>query len=85
MGELTYFLELQVKQLKQGTFLSHSKYYFDLLKKFKIEDCKKVGTPIATNCLLDADKVGQQVHSTKYRALIGSLIYLKTSRAIHSI
>ena len=38
MGELTYFLGLQVKQLKHGTFLSQSKYYFDLLKKFKMED-----------------------------------------------
>jgi len=41
MGELTYFPGLQVKQLKHGTFLSQSKYCFDLLKKFKMEDCKE--------------------------------------------
>jgi len=51
MGELTYFLRLQVKQLKHGTFLSQTKYYFDLLKKFKMEDCKEVATPIATIAL----------------------------------
>jgi len=48
-GELTYFLGLQFKQLKHGTFLSQSKYRFDMLKKIKIEDCKEVATPITTN------------------------------------
>jgi len=80
MGELTYFLGLQVKQLKHGTFLSQSKYCFDLLKKFKMEDCKEAATPIATNCLMDADEVGQPVDSTKYRGLIRSFLYLTTSR-----
>ena len=80
MGELTYFLGLQVKQLKHGTFLNQSKYYFDLLKKFKMEDCKEAATPIATNCLMDADEAGQPVDSTKYRGLIGSLLYLIASR-----
>ena len=80
MGELTYFLGLQVKQLKHGTFLSQLKYCFDLLKKFKMEDCKEAATPIATNCLMDADEAGNQVDSTKYRGLIGSLLYLTASR-----
>jgi len=80
MGELTYFLGLQVKQLKHGTFLNQSKYCFDLLKKFRMEDCKEVATPIATNYLMDADKAGQPVGSTKYRGLIGSLLYFTTSR-----
>jgi len=64
MGESTYFLGLQVKQLMHWTFLSQSKYCFDLLKKFKMEDCKEVVTPIATNCLMDADEAKQQVDST---------------------
>jgi len=80
MGELTYFLGLQVKQLKHGTFLSQSKYCFDLLKKFKMEDCKEAATPIATNCLMNADEAGNQVDSTKYRRLISSLLYLTASR-----
>jgi len=78
MGELTYFLGLQVKH---GTFLNQSEYCFDLLKKFKMEDCKEVDTPIATNCLMDADEAGQPVDSTKYKRLIGSLLYLTTSRS----
>jgi len=61
IGELTYFLVMQVKQLKQGTFLSQSKYSFDLLKKFEMENCKEVVTHIAKNYLMDAIKVGQQV------------------------
>jgi len=80
MGELAYFLRLQVKQLKHGTFLNQSKYCFDLLKKFKMEDCKEAATPISTNCLMDADEAGQPVDSTKYRGLIGSLLYLTASR-----
>jgi len=80
MGELTYFLRLQVKQLKHGTFLNQSKYCFYLLKKFKMKDCKEVVTPIATNCLLDADEAGQPMDSTKSRGLIVSLLYLTPSR-----
>jgi len=71
---------LQVKQLKHGTFLNQSKYCFDLLKKFKMEDCKEAATPIATNCLMDANEAGQPVDSTKYRGLIGSLLYHIASR-----
>jgi len=80
MGELTYFLGLQVKQLKHGTLLNQSKYCFDLLKKFKMEDCKEAATSIATNYLMDAYEAVQPVDSTKYRGLIGSLLYLTTSR-----
>jgi len=80
MGELTYFLRLQVNQLKHGIFLSQAKYCFDLLKKFKMEDCKEAATPIATNYLMDADEPGEPVDSNKYRGLIGSFLYLTTSR-----
>ena len=45
-----------------------------------MEDCKEAPTPITTNCLMDADKAGQPVYSTKYRGLIGSLLYLTVSR-----
>jgi len=45
-----------------------------------MKDCKEDATPIATSCLMDADEAGQQVDSTKYRGLIGSLLYLTASR-----
>ena len=56
MGELAYFLGLQVKQLKHGTFLNQSKYCFDLLKKFKMKDCKEAATPIGINCIITNTK-----------------------------
>ena len=80
MSELTYFLRLQVKQLKQETFLSQSKYCFDLLKKFELENCKEVASLIAPNCYMDSDEVQKQIDATKYKGLIGSLLYLTTSR-----
>ena len=69
-----------MKQIKHGKFLNQSKYCFDLLKKFKMKDCKEAATPIATNCLMDADEAGQPMDSAKHRGLIGSLLYLTTSR-----
>jgi len=61
MGELIYLLGLQVKKSKQKTFLSESKYCFEVLKKLKMEDCKEVVTPIARNCLMDADELGKKL------------------------
>jgi len=80
MGELNYFLGLQIKQLQHGTFLSQSKYCKELLKKFDMENCKDAATPIATGCYLDTDEKGANVDQTKYRGLIRSLLYLIASR-----
>ena len=54
MGELNYFLELQIKQLNHETFLSQTKYCKELLKKFNMESCKESVTPMTTNCYLDS-------------------------------
>jgi hypothetical protein len=66
MGELTYFLGFQVKQLKEGTFLSQTKYIQDILKKFGIKDAKPAKTPMGTDEHLDlntGDKsIDQKVH-----------------------
>jgi len=80
MGELNYFLGLQNKQFKHGTFLSQAKYYKELLKKFEIKNCKEAATSIATGCYLDVDEKGVNVEQTKYKGLIGSLLYLTASR-----
>jgi len=80
MGELNYFLGLQIRQLKNGTFLSQSKYCIDVLNKFEMEGCKEASTPISTSCYLDADEHGTSVDQTKFRGLIGSLLYLTASR-----
>jgi transposase InsO family protein len=49
IGELSYFLGLQVKQLKEGTFVSQGKYIKDMLKKFGMQDAKSISTPVGTN------------------------------------
>jgi len=80
MGELNFFLGLQVKQVEHGIFLCQTKYCRELLKKFNMENCKEASTPIATGCYLDADETGVDVDQTKFRQLIGSLLYLTASR-----
>jgi len=80
MGELHFFLGLQIKQGKHGLFIHQSKYYTKLLKNFHMETCKESSTPMATNCYLDTDETGFVVDQTKYRGMIGSLLYLTASR-----
>ncbi|WVZ85243.1 hypothetical protein U9M48_032190 [Paspalum notatum var. saurae] len=58
IGELTFFLRFQIKQLKEGTFIYQKKYTRDLLKRFKMDDCKPIETPMATNTKLDPDESG---------------------------
>jgi len=80
MKELSFFLGMQVKQSKDGIFLSQSKYCKEILKKFEMESCKEASTPMPSSCYMDVDVVGKEVDQTKYRALIGSLLYLTASR-----
>ncbi|WVZ76378.1 hypothetical protein U9M48_024356 [Paspalum notatum var. saurae] len=80
IGELTLFLGFQIKQLKEGTFIYQEKYTRDLLKRFKMDDCKPIETPMATNTKLEADESGIKVDQTLYRSMIGSLLYLCASR-----
>jgi hypothetical protein len=80
MGELTYFLGFQVKQLKDGTFLSQTKYTQDLLKRFGMKDAKPTKTPMGTDGHVDLNKGGKSVDQKAYRSMIGSLLYLCASR-----
>ena len=79
MGELSYFLGLQVKQSEEGTFICQTKYTRNLLKKFGMQDCSSSSTPMATATKLDKD-TGKSVDITDYRGMIGSLLYLTASR-----
>jgi hypothetical protein len=80
MGELTYFLGFQVKQLKDDTFISQMKYTQDLLKRFGMEDAKPAKTPMGTDGHVDLNKGGKSVDQKAYRSMIGSLLYLCASR-----
>jgi hypothetical protein len=61
MGELTFFLGLQVKQTKEGTFVHQAKYAKDLMKKFNMAELKPVSSLMSTATALDADKNGEAV------------------------
>ncbi|GJZ65770.1 retrovirus-related pol polyprotein from transposon TNT 1-94 [Tanacetum coccineum] len=79
IGEMKFFLRLQVHQSPRGIFISQSHHTMDILKKHMMEKCDTVSTPIATT-KLDADLQGTLVDQTKYRSTIGGLMYLTVSR-----
>ncbi|GJT52526.1 retrovirus-related pol polyprotein from transposon TNT 1-94 [Tanacetum coccineum] len=79
IGEMKFFLRLQVHQSPQGIFICQSQYTMDILKKHGMEKCDTVSTPMATT-KLDADLQGTLVDQTKYRSMIGGLMYLTASR-----
>ena len=83
IGELSYFLGLQIKQLKNGTFVSQSKYIKDMIKKFGMSDSKAISTPMGTNDNLDSDASGNMVDQKLYRSMIGSLLYVTASAGCH--
>ncbi|GJV93145.1 putative ribonuclease H-like domain-containing protein, partial [Tanacetum coccineum] len=93
MGELTFFLGLQVKQKADGIFISQDKYVAEILKKFDFVNVKTASTPIDTQKPLvkheeasDVDvylyrsMIGSLMYLTAYRSMIGSLMYLTASR-----
>ncbi|KAJ9564242.1 hypothetical protein OSB04_000208 [Centaurea solstitialis] len=80
MGELNFFLGLQVKQLSAGIFINQAKYIKDILKKYNLENAKIMKTPMSPSCALDSDPDGKAVDVTTYRGMIGSLMYLTASR-----
>ncbi|GJR23716.1 putative ribonuclease H-like domain-containing protein [Tanacetum coccineum] len=80
MGELTFFLGLQVKQQPNGIFISQDKYVADILKKFDFWSIRTATTPIESNKPLVKDEDGEDVDVHVYRSMIGSLMYLTASR-----
>ncbi|WVZ84389.1 hypothetical protein U9M48_031427 [Paspalum notatum var. saurae] len=80
MGELQFFLGLQIKQGPEGTFVHQAKYTRDILKKFEMGDSKSMTTPMSTNTALDADEDGEAVDQKEFRGMISSLLYLTATR-----
>ncbi|GKB85209.1 putative ribonuclease H-like domain-containing protein [Tanacetum coccineum] len=80
MGELTFFLGLQVKQKEDGIFISQDKYVDEILKKFGFSSIRTASTPMETNKALKKDEDGEDVDVHLYRSMIGSLMYLTSSR-----
>ncbi|GJR24718.1 uncharacterized mitochondrial protein-like protein [Tanacetum coccineum] len=80
MGELSFFLGLQVKQKSDGIFISQDKYVAEILKKFDFALVKTASTPMETNKALVKDEEAEDVDVHLYRSMIGSLMYLTASR-----
>jgi hypothetical protein len=82
LRELSFFLGLQICQGNQGIFISQTKYIREMLKRFGMEDCKPIITPMQTNCNLRKDDDSKFTYQRQYRSMIGSLLYVTTSRPV---
>jgi hypothetical protein len=81
MGELTFFLGIQVKQMKQDIFVHQAKYTKDLMKKLNMAELKPVSTPMSSAALLGLDEDVETVDQREYRSMIDSLLYLTATRS----
>jgi hypothetical protein len=73
VGELTFFLGIQVKQTKKGTFVHQAKYTKDLMKKFNMAELKPVSTLMSSAASLGPDEDGEAVDQREYRSMIVSV------------
>nr|GEU45562.1 hypothetical protein [Tanacetum cinerariifolium] len=80
MGEMKFFLGLQIHQSPSGMFINQAKYTLEILHKHGMEKGQSIGTPMAMKPKLDADLSGNPVDQTDYCSKIGSLMYLTSSR-----
>nr|GEW04859.1 retrovirus-related Pol polyprotein from transposon TNT 1-94 [Tanacetum cinerariifolium] len=80
MGQMSFFLGLQISQSPRGIFLHQAKYANEILKKFRLDKCDQVDTLMMERSKLDEDRSGIPVNQTHYRSMIGSLMYLTASR-----
>ncbi|GJX46779.1 retrovirus-related pol polyprotein from transposon TNT 1-94 [Tanacetum coccineum] len=79
MGKLEFFLGIQIHQSPRGIFINQANYAQEIFKKHSMTSCDSIGTPMATKHL-DADLSGTPVDQTKYRSMVGALMYLTASR-----
>nr|GEX04656.1 copia protein [Tanacetum cinerariifolium] len=80
MGEMTFFLGLQVNQSPSGIFINQSNYMNEILKKYGLNTCNIIGTLMDIKDKLDLGQIETPVDATKYRSMIGALMYLTSSR-----
>nr|GEZ78632.1 retrovirus-related Pol polyprotein from transposon TNT 1-94 [Tanacetum cinerariifolium] len=80
MGEMKFFLRLQVNQFSNGIFINQSKYILDILKRFGMKNCDTAPTLMVEQAKLKLDLAGKLVDHTNYRTMIGSLMYVTSSR-----
>eukprot|EP00253_Pinus_taeda_P019929 PITA_19929 len=81
LGLMKYFLGIEDEKSKKGIFKCQNKYAKDLLKRFRMENCKPVPTPVATGTNLNKDDEGSDVNPTLFKGLVRSLMYLTATRS----
>nr|GEW91544.1 hypothetical protein [Tanacetum cinerariifolium] len=80
MGQMSFFLGLQVSQSPRGIFIYQSKFALEILQKFRMDSCNSVDTPMMDRLKLDEDLSGIPVDQTRFRSMVGSPMYLTASR-----
>jgi hypothetical protein len=80
LGELSFFLGLQIRQSNQGIFISQTKYIIEMLKRFGMEHCKPVITLMQNSCKLSKHDDSKSTYQRQYMPIIGSLLYVTASR-----
>lgn len=80
MGALRYFLHIEITQNDFGISLSQRKYIFDLLSRYNMKNCNNVPTPLGVGVKIYKNDESPKVNGTLFRSLIGSLMYLTTTR-----
>jgi hypothetical protein len=80
LGELSFLLGLQICQSNQGIFISQTKYIREMIKRFRMEDCKPFTNPMQTSCKLRKDDDSKSTDQRQYMSMIGSLLYVTAFR-----
>ncbi|XP_031281899.1 uncharacterized protein LOC116140400 [Pistacia vera] len=80
LGEMTYFLGMEINQSNDGIFVCQERYTNEVLRKFGIENCKPMDTPLVPNLKLSKDDGAMRVDEGLFRSLIGYLLYLTATR-----
>jgi hypothetical protein len=80
LGHLHYYLGIEVTQNPKYIFISQKKYIGELLNKFGMVECNPLSTPMEQNLKLTSKEGNEFEDATKYKQLVGSLIYLTTTR-----
>ena len=80
LGEMNFFLGMEFSQSDAGIFIRQKKYALEILKKFHMERCKPVTTPLVVNEKLSKNEEDDKADASVYRSIIGSLLYLSATR-----